>query len=143
MIDGGDTGPSSLLWRKGMENWLPANQVPGLWFGAPAGARAGSPVGRSAAPMPSTLSSSQESPRISGLAVAGFVLGLLWLCGIGSLLATIFGTVALGQISRSNGALTGKGLALAGLILGILGLVLAFILLAAIVLQADRARWGA
>ena len=61
-------------------------------------------------------------PHTSGLAIASLVLGLLWLCGIGSLLATIFGAVAINQISRSNGTVTGKGMAIAGLILGILGL---------------------
>ena len=61
-------------------------------------------------------------PRTSGLAVASLVLGILYLCGIGSLLATIFGAVSLGQISRSNGTLTGKGMAIAGLVLGIIGL---------------------
>jgi GYF domain 2/Domain of unknown function (DUF4190) len=142
MIDSGEMGPNSMLWTNGMENWVPANQVAGLWFGAPAGAIAGSIVGHSPYPNQSAVLPSHQSQRISGLAVAGFVLGLLWLCGLGSLLATIFGAVARSQISRSNGTLTGKGLALAGLILGILGLFLAFVLLCAIVLQAEWARWG-
>jgi hypothetical protein len=63
-------------------------------------------------------------PRTSGLAIASLVLGILFLCGIGSLLATIFGAVALGQIARSNGSLTGKGMAVAGLVLGVIGLVI-------------------
>ena len=54
--------------------------------------------------------------------MASLVLGILVLCGIGSLLATIFGAVSLGQIARSNGTLTGKGMAVAGLVLGIIGL---------------------
>ena len=62
--------------------------------------------------------------RTSGLAIASLVLGIIWLCGLGSLLATIFGAVALSQISRSRGQLEGKGLAIAGLVLGILGLSL-------------------
>ncbi len=63
-------------------------------------------------------------PRTSGMAVASLVLGLLgwWLCGIGSLLAVIFGHQALSQINASNGMVTGRGMAIAGLVLGYLGL---------------------
>ena len=63
-----------------------------------------------------------EWPCTSGLAIASLVLGLLWLCGLGSLLATIFGAASLNQIGRSRGRLTGKGMAITGLVLGILGL---------------------
>jgi hypothetical protein len=63
--------------------------------------------------------------------VASLVLGILYLFGVGSLLATIFGAVAIGQISRSNGTLTGRGMAIAGLVLGIIGLgLLAFLFFA-------------
>ncbi len=65
-----------------------------------------------------------SNPSNNGLAVASLVLSLLWLCGIGSLLAVIFGHIARGQIKRSNGRETGAGLALAGLILGYLPLVI-------------------
>lgn len=61
-------------------------------------------------------------PRTSGMAVASLVLGLLGLCGIGSLLAVIFGHQALSQIDASNGMVTGRGMAIAGLVLGYLGL---------------------
>jgi hypothetical protein len=147
MIDAGELGPSSLVWKDGMANWVPASQVPELRFTVAAGTVAGSIVGP--APYPGqaviTQSYAYQPLRTSGLAVASLVLGLLWLCGLGSLLATIFGAVALSQISRSNGTITGKGLALAGLILGILGLALAalsFGFLGAILEQARRPRWG-
>lgn len=71
--------------------------------------------------------------RSSGFAVAALVLGLLGLCGIGSILAIIFGAVALKQIDKSNGELTGKGMAKAGLILGIVWLVIMILYGAAIV----------
>ena len=57
----------------------------------------------------------------NGLAVAGFVLGLLWVCGIGSVLGVVFGFVALSQIRRRNQS--GRGLAIAGIVLGIIGIV--------------------
>jgi hypothetical protein len=48
-------------------------------------------------------------------------LGIVWLCGIGSLLAIIFGAVALGV--TAGGRRRGRGFAIAGLVLGILGLL--------------------
>jgi len=49
------------------------------------------------------------------------VLSLLWLAGLGSILAVIFGIKARNSIARSQGRETGDGLALAGLIVGIMG----------------------
>lgn len=70
--------------------------------------------------------------RNSGFAIAALVLGLLGLCGIGSILAIIFGAVAIKQIDESNGELTGKGMAKAGLILGIVWLAIMIIWWAAV-----------
>lgn len=80
------------------------------------------PPGYQAAPAQSPTYGPGGAPRTNGLAVAGFVLGLLWLCYIGSILGVIFGHVALSQIKKSNGMQTGAGLAIAGLVLGYLGL---------------------
>jgi hypothetical protein len=60
--------------------------------------------------------------RTSGLAVASLVLGIVWVFWVGSVLAIVFGHVALSQIKRSYGALSGRGMAIAGLVLGYLGL---------------------
>lgn len=66
-----------------------------------------------------------------GLAVASLVLGIIWLYWLGSLLATIFGAVAIRQINASGGRQGGKGLAVAGLVLGIVGLsILALLFIA-------------
>ena len=66
--------------------------------------------------------------KTSGLAVASLVLGILGLCSIGAIMAVVFGHVAINEIKRSNGSLTGRGMAIAGLILGYfwLALVLLF-----------------
>lgn len=53
------------------------------------------------------------------MAIASFVLGLVWFCGLGSVLAVIFGVVARQQIKRTGES--GDGLAIAGLVLGLLG----------------------
>lgn len=56
----------------------------------------------------------------NGFAIASLTLGILWLYWVGSILAVIFGHVALKQIKR-NGE-SGRGLAIAGLVLGYLGI---------------------
>jgi hypothetical protein len=62
-----------------------------------------------------------------GLAVASLVMGCLVLIPIlglvFSLLAIIFGVVALTKISNNAAALKGKGLAISGIILGGFGIV--------------------
>ena len=60
--------------------------------------------------------------RTSGLAIASLVLGILWPYWIGSLLALIFGLIAVRDIDRSGGMVTGRGLAIAGIVLGLIGL---------------------
>lgn len=65
--------------------------------------------------------SQYEPARTSGYAIASLVLGLTFMCGIGSILAILFGGVAITEIDSSNGRLTGRGMAMAGIILGIIG----------------------
>lgn len=56
------------------------------------------------------------------LAIISLVSSLVWLCGIGSIVAVITGLLARGQIRQRNEG--GAGLALAGLIIGGIGVVL-------------------
>ena len=59
------------------------------------------------------------------------VLGILCLYGIGSILALVFGYQAKGQIERSGGRESGRGMAIAGIVLGWIGLALmAFVIIA-------------
>ena len=62
----------------------------------------------------------QPRPKNNGFAVASLVLSLLWLFWLGSLLAVIFGHIALSQIKKSGEL--GYGFAIAGLVLGYIGL---------------------
>ena len=83
---------------------------------------------------------SAPAPRASGtngMAIASFVLGLLWLGGVGSLLAVVFGVIGRRQ-TRETGQ-SGKGLAAWGLGLGILGLVLAVLWIVLFVVAAGGA----
>jgi hypothetical protein len=59
--------------------------------------------------------------RTNPFAVAALVCGVLWAGGLLSLLAIIFGIVALWDLARNDE--WGKGLAIAGLVLGVLGVV--------------------
>ena len=67
----------------------------------------------------------------NGLAVASLVAGFLWIGWLGSILAVIFGHIALGQINRSGGREGGSGLAIAGLVLGYMGVATLLLFLAA------------
>jgi hypothetical protein len=58
------------------------------------------------------------------------VAGFLWLGWFGSILAVIFGHIALGQIKNAGGRETGTGLAVAGLVLGYMGVASLLLVLA-------------
>ena len=60
----------------------------------------------------------------NGSAIVSVLLGVLWLAGIGSLLALVFGYRARRQIKNSAGAQKGSGLATAGIILGWIGIAI-------------------
>jgi hypothetical protein len=62
-------------------------------------------------------------PKTNGMAIASMVLGIVWVWGITSILALIFGIIARRQIDESNGLETGRGFAIAGIVLGIIGIV--------------------
>jgi hypothetical protein len=104
---------------------------------APAQARprvaapAGPPSWGDAPPPPSPLSSlpppvspggPAQASGTNGFAIASLVLGIVWIVGLGSLLAVIFGVMAKNQIDRSGGRESGRGMAVAGVVLGAIGL---------------------
>ena len=55
----------------------------------------------------------------NGMAVASMVLGIVWVYWIGSILALVFGYLALRDIRRSGQR--GEGMAIAGIVLGWIG----------------------
>ncbi len=75
--------------------------------------------------------------KTNGLAVASLVCSLVWLGGLGSILAIVFGIIARSQIRKSEGNVQGTGLALAGIIIGVVGLVavILFVILVAVVVN--------
>jgi hypothetical protein len=72
--------------------------------------------------------------RTSGFAIASMVLGIVWIYWVGSILAIIFGHIALSQIRR-NPNLRGRGMAIAGVVLGYIGM--AFFALGVLALAAS------
>jgi hypothetical protein len=81
-----------------------------------------------------TVGGAGVQKKANGFAVASMVMGIVWVYWIGSILAVIFGHIALKQINESNGTQSGRGMAIAGLVLGYIGIgiVGAVILLAII-----------
>jgi hypothetical protein len=65
------------------------------------------------------------------MAIASMVLGIVWIYWIGSILAVVFGHIALRQIKRDPYS-TGRGMAIAGLVLGYVGVAVLVALIAAI-----------
>jgi hypothetical protein len=70
-------------------------------------------------------------PQHDGLAIASLVLSLVWLGGLGSFLAVIFGHSSRGAAKRAGRP--ASGLATAGIILGWIGLVVIVLVFVAFV----------
>jgi hypothetical protein len=62
----------------------------------------------------------QPSPGYNGLAIASMILGIMWLYGVGAILAVIFALIAKRQIRERREK--GGAMATAGLVLGIIGI---------------------
>ena len=67
----------------------------------------------------------------NGLAIASLVLGIVWIYWLGSILALIFGYIAKGQIDRSGGSQSGRGMAIAGIVLGWIGVTVLLLVIVA------------
>src|SRR5262245_26944077 len=100
------------VWIEGMDHWQRVRDVPEL----------SRQLVAASAVLPAAA-----APPIAPLAIASFVLGLLGFTIITSILAIVFGHIALSQIRQGGGKLGGKGLAIAGLVLGYLVIIPAVI----------------
>jgi hypothetical protein len=74
------------------------------------------------------------------MAIASLVLGILWLYWLGSILALVFGYLALKQIETRHES--GRGLAIAGVVLGWIGVATAAIIVAVVIVVAAHAHNG-
>ena len=82
-----------------------------------------------AAPAPPAPTFVRRGPRTNPFAIASLVVGVVWMWWIGSLLAIVFGHVALKQIAAAEGEQSGRGLAIAGLSLGYFGTLVLLLVL--------------
>jgi len=80
---------------------------------------------------------SQLPPKTNALAVISLVLSIIWVAGLGAVLAVIFGFVARSQISKSNGRQKGLGVATAGIVVGFVGVAGAIVLIIGVVLVSS------
>jgi hypothetical protein len=79
----------------------------------------------------------QPQRGTDGLAIASMVLGIFWVWWIGSILAVIFGHVALSRIAREGKA--GRGMAIAGLVLGYIGIAtLSLVIVLNVIIAANN-----
>jgi Domain of unknown function (DUF4190) len=99
-------------WQASDGNWYPPEAAPG---GAPPAGPYGPPPAA-----PYGYSPYQQTQGTNGFAIASLVLGIIWIYWIGSILAVIFGFVAMNQIKQRNQG--GRGMAIAGLVLGFIGI---------------------
>ncbi|HEY2564403.1 MAG TPA: DUF4190 domain-containing protein [Acidimicrobiales bacterium] len=103
----------------------PANTAPASGYATP-GYTATPPVapppGGYAYP-PGGYQPGLPSAKYSGLAIASLVLSIIWLGGIGAILAVIFAIISMRQIAASHGRIRGRGLSIAGLVIGIIGII--------------------
>jgi hypothetical protein len=70
------------------------------------------------------------------MAIASMVLGILWLYWIGSVLALVFGYVALSQIRKNSQS--GRGMAIAGVVLGWVGVATLILMIIFIIVGAQN-----
>lgn len=78
----------------------------------------------------------QSVPGTNGWAVASLVGGILGICCfpvLGSILAVVFGYVALGEIRLSGTRQVGRRMALVGVLLGWVGIACAVVLLLGVI----------
>ena len=122
---------NDLVWVEGMPEWAPAGSILPSLFSTVTDTGSIDALNTQNEIVSTQQSEGAKSKRlvVIPMSVASLVLGLLgmtFLFFFGSVLAVIFGHVALNQIKRSEGELGGRGMALSGLIMGyvIIGVVL-------------------
>ncbi|MEN8693626.1 MAG: DUF4190 domain-containing protein [Akkermansiaceae bacterium] len=138
----GEISATDLVWKEGMEKWLPFAELAEFSDGAAAAPAPGTASSPYASPQtnPGTVSPAgmPAAPPTSGLAIASLVCGILSLifCYINALLgipAVICGHMALKRTRPDvQPAQGGRGMAIAGLICGYIGIVIQIFIIAAI-----------
>ncbi|MFC7335883.1 GYF domain-containing protein [Haloferula chungangensis] len=124
MLASGMIQASTLVWRDGMDRWVPLASQP-EWSS------------QIASPMGTPIPAYSVAPPTNGLAIASMVLGLLSMpimlgCAFGILAAipaVICGHLSLGQL-KVNAFQTGRGFAITGIVTGYLTILITLIAVA-------------
>jgi GYF domain 2/Domain of unknown function (DUF4190) len=128
MIASGGVGPQTLVWRDGMSDWMPLQNVPE--FGIQQQQQQQQPVSPYQAPYSGPPGYYPGAPPTqNGLAIASMVCGIVGYAtccfvGILGIPAVICGHIAISQINNSPVPVGGRGMAIAGLILGYIGILI-------------------
>jgi len=133
LMASGQLNVTDLVWKEGMGEWKPYQEISGLMNASESKSEPSSPYDSpatspaSAQPQPHAVS---QKPT-NGLAIASMVCGIIAFptifCYIGlfiSIAAIIMGHIARKQIRESQGIQSGDGMALSGIIMGYIGAVL-------------------
>jgi hypothetical protein len=64
----------------------------------------------------------EEAGDTNGFAIASLFVGIIWLFGVGSVVAIVLGYAGLKQIDASGGRQSGRAIAIAGIVIGVIGL---------------------
>ena len=114
----GRVNGQTLIQPEGGSDWRPVSEFPefATTLSSPAPPPSTTPVTPTRS-VPLSTPPPTEPSKVSGMAIASLVLGLLTFptCGIGGIIGLIFGILAVVKISDSRGQLTGKGMAIAGI----------------------------
>ena len=121
----------SLAQLEGSTEWKPLSQFPDFTAALASGPEVIPPL--PTAPVPVTLAG-VTAPRTNGMAITGFVMGILsvsgCICCYGlpcNILGLVFSIIALSQINRNPAVEKGRGLAIAGLILSAIGILIGLV----------------
>ena len=125
MLRAGSVLPTDLVWRDGLEDWIPASEAPELWQ----------------QPTEGYIPLDRAQPRVSGMAIASLIMAILsiptaimciCISPVLSIAAIVLGFVARAQIRREPHLYSGSGVALAGIIVAFIGLALFLVVLVAL-----------
>jgi hypothetical protein len=79
--------------------------------------------------LPKARGGLNDSQETSGYAIASLFIAIVWIFGLGSIVAIFLGRRALREIDES-GDMGGRGIAIAGIVIGLAGLASAGLLVA-------------
>jgi len=82
--------------------------------------------------------SGEEAGETNGFAIASLFVGIIWLFGVGSIVAIVLGYAGLKQIDASGGHQSGRAIAIAGIVIGVIGLASLGILIGFVVSSSSN-----